>query len=495
MFLPQVDAPFKFASIAFMDKEIVAMRQKKAKSSTKKKKAFKDSGIRRDIWTLELSSTEKQLAIMIVSEYRDFLKPLVLIAYWNWERLSQLKANEKVNTLEKLIHKTEDNPHPKYARYFEKAIDNHPSFRKFPSYLRRAAIQDALAIVSSFVTRWELWKRGERKHRHDAPPKLTSMCRSYPALYKGQQIRYNVDFNSIDLKVWSGSDWIWLSNIKVKSHGKNRHKVPGHEIQSPALIANRNKVQLSMPVKIEVNKLPKSDYVCAVDIGINNSATVSIVGKNGTVKARKFINPARDIDRRDQRRMQIKRKSRLTMLVTQQNLRKYFCKGLYRKSSNINEQIAQTVSQQILDFSKPYNVSVIVFEDLSNWKAKSGKKGTLHKQKFHQWCKDRTVTLTIYNFSEFGGTVEKIHAKYTSAFAFDGSGKVKRGKKDYSQATFQNSKRDNADLSASYNIGARYWYAVLTNSKFTKVWEGKSSSHSPRTPVTLASLWGFAKAS
>jgi hypothetical protein len=66
MFLPQVDAPFKFASIEFMDKEIVAMRQKKAKSSTKKKKAFKDSGIRSDIWTLELSSTEKQLAIMTV---------------------------------------------------------------------------------------------------------------------------------------------------------------------------------------------------------------------------------------------------------------------------------------------------------------------------------------------------------------------------------------------------------------------------------------------
>lgn len=37
--------------------------------------------------------------------------------------------------------------------------------RKFPSYLRRAAIQDAIGIVSSFVTRWEMWKRGERRHR------------------------------------------------------------------------------------------------------------------------------------------------------------------------------------------------------------------------------------------------------------------------------------------------------------------------------------------
>ena len=222
-----------------------------------------------------------------------------------------------------------------------------------------------------------------------------------------------------------------------------------------------------MSVKIEINTLPKSNFVCAIDLGINNSATASIVGKNGTVKARKFISPARDIDRRDQRRMQIKRKSRLTVLVTKQKLEKGFRKGLYRKSSNINETIAQTVSKQIIDFAKGHNVAVIVFEDLSNWKAKAGRKGTLHKQKFHQWCKDRTVDLTIEKFAELGGTVEKVNAKYTSAYAFDGSGKVKRGKKDYSQATFGNGKRYNADLSATYNIGARYWYAVLTNSPFT----------------------------
>ena len=42
---------------------------------------------------------------------------------------------------------------------------------------------------------------------------------------------------------------------------------------------------------------------------------------------------------------------------------------------------------------------------------------------------------------------------------------------------------------------ARYWYAVITNSKLTKVGFGKSSSRSQRTPVTLASPWGLATAS
>ena len=65
-----------------------------------------------------------------------------------------------------------------------------------------------------------------------------------------------------------------------------------------------------MPVKIKPVKKEDSDYVCSVDLGINNAATCSIVGQDGTVKARKFINPARDMDRRNKRRMMINQKSK-----------------------------------------------------------------------------------------------------------------------------------------------------------------------------------------
>jgi IS605 OrfB family transposase len=139
--------------------------------------------------------------------------------------------------------------------------------------------------------------------------------------------------------------------------------------------------------------------------------------------------------------------------------------------------------------AKEHQATVIVFEDLSNWKAKGGKHGSLQKQRFHQWCKDRIVELATQKFTELGGKIVKVNAKYTSAYAFDGSGLVKRSNKKYSQATFRNGKQYNADLSASYNIAARYWYAVLTNSEFTRVWEGGNSSHTLRTPVTLSSLW------
>lgn len=155
-----------------------------------------------------------------------------------------------------------------------------------------------------------------------------------------------------------------------------------------------------MPVKIQKVDREDSEFVCSVDMGINNAATASIVGRNGTVKARKFINPARDIDRRNQRRMMIQKKSSQTANITKQKLPNGFCRGLYRKSSNINLEISRQVMRGIVEFAKTYNVKVIVFENLSGWKAKAGKKGSLQKQKFHLWCHCKIVELTQQRWSE-----------------------------------------------------------------------------------------------
>ena len=53
--------------------------------------------------------------------------------------------------------------------------------------------------------------------------------------------------------------------------------------------------------------------------------------------------------------------------------------------------------------------------------------------------------------------VSRICAWNTSRLAYDGSGVVIRDWKNHSLCTFQTGKRYNCDLSASYNIGARYF--------------------------------------
>lgn len=469
-----------------------------------------EPSVRTDIWNIKPDKDQSIWLRLTVAEYRLFVKPLVFIAYWNWDTLIQLTAKGKVNQLEKLFNRTKQNPETKYAWYFEKAVKNHSSFLKFPSYLRRAAIQDALGIVSSFATRWEKWKNHSRRRKTDKAPRLTAMCNTYPALYRGNQIQYSDDYSTFNTKVWNGSDWVWSGDIAITKHGKGRFTLPNYEVESPSLIANSKGIRLSMPHKFKRPKLAESDYVIAIDLGINNAATVAAVGKDGTVKDRGFINPARDIDRRDKRRMMIAARAKKTRKITGQDLPKGFCNGLYRKSSNINEAIAQYVSTQIVRFAQKNQTQSIVFEDLKNWKAKAGKRKSLQKQRFHNWCKDRIVELTKQKAAELGIKVVTVNAKNTSKYAFDGSGRLKRDNQNYALATFSTGKKYDADLSASYNIGARYWYKVLTKSKHDRVWEisespiavesqkalaaklGRSSQHTLRLPVTLSSLWKLA---
>ncbi|MEA5504309.1 hypothetical protein VB735_14535 [Halotia wernerae UHCC 0503] len=103
------------------------------------------------------------------------------------------------------------------------------------------------------------------------------------------------------------------------------------------------------------------------------------------------------------------------------------------------------------------------------------------------------MELTQQRWTELGGKVVFVNPKYTSAYAFDGSGKVRRSKINYSLAVFKNGKQYNADLSASYNIGARYWYAVIMGDKtFSRVFVGKSPNGTLRTPVTLGTLRSLA---
>ncbi len=471
---------------------LLEMRRSKAKKRTKRKKRKNEPLIRTDVWQLKATSAQKKLLQLTIIQYRKFLFPVVIIVNAHWTHLITLTDKEKVNWVEKAVHLTSKNPNPKY-RYYQKVIDKYPSFRKFPSYLRRAAIAEALGIVSSFQTRYQEWQSGVRKHRQVRPPSLTAMCRSYPALYKGQQIKYNENYQSVDLKVWNGSDWVWLTGIPIKRHGLNRHLILGNELKSPALVVNKKTCQLSMPVKIKPVKKEDSDYVCSVDLGINNAATCSIVGKDGTVKARKFINPARDIDRRNRRRMMITKKSKQTHQKTGEKFPKGFCRGLYRKSNHINLEISRKVARQIIEFAQLHKVKVIVIENLAGWKAKAGKKSPLMRQKFHLWCHQKIVEILSNRWTELGGNVQTINPKYTSAYAFDGSGKVKRNKKNYSLCVLPNGKQYNADLSASYNIGARYWYSVLVGDKyFSRVFVSQSSTNTLRTPVCLETLRSLA---
>lgn len=429
--------------------------------------------IRTDKWPLQTNPASRQMVAATIAEYRQFCRALSVVVMANWPALNA--SPSFAAAVERLIHPTTINPSPRH-RYFSQR------FYKFPSYLRRAAIEFVKGQVSSFLTRYDQWQAGDRKHRHSRPPRFSAEVGCYPALYRGQLFKLNDTFGVASLKLWDGREWLW-HDIPIQAVRK-RHLTG--EIKSPMLVLAGSQCHLSVPISVTPQRLPSADRVCAVDVGINSLAVASIVSSNGTVAARRFIRPSADIDRRDKRATLIRRKARKTA-----KLSKGFCRGLYRKARHINEQIAQLASRQLVDFALANQADVIVLENLKHWRPSAGRKRSSLKQKFHLWLHRRLAELITAKFKEAGGAVATVYARGTSAWAFDGSGKVKRDPKQYELATFANGKRYNADLNASYNIGARYWAQKLKliRRKDEQLPEDKSSTGKPRTPVTLSTLW------
>ena len=430
--------------------------------------------VRTDKWQIVATQKQKELLQNTVSEYRRLVRCLVGVVNTHWSTIGLLDAKSQIPAIEKLVHQTAKNPSPLY-QYFNRR------FFKFPSYYRRGAIQFAVGQVSSFNTRYRDWQSGIRNRFDALPPRLNADCGTYPPLYKGQCIKLSRDLNSAAIKVFSGTDWIWTT-VGITGH-RERHLNQSNKRKSPYLIVNGKGCHLSVPFQINIPKLKDTKSVLSVDLGINTTATVSVVNLDGTVSHREFIHPGRDIDRRDQRLQRISKKASLTG-----KLQRGFTRGLYRKAGNINREIGQKVSARLVKTAKLTDVKYIVFEHLKGWRPRGGKKRSTLKQRFHNWLHRRIVNLTEMKWSELGGKVVFVNPRGTSSYAYDGSGKLKRSSSNYELAVFASGKKYNCDLSASYNIGARF-ILKLCGGNSPEVGQGQNSCPSPRSRGTLSMLW------
>jgi len=432
---------------------------------------------RSDDWKLDHSN---QLPVILntLQIYRDFVQCLVGIVYANWADIGKISnSNYRQTFVEKLIHSTKNNK-AKYS-IFDKR------FYKFPSYFRRAAISAAIGVVSSFVSRYNKWQGGIRRWKDEKPPKLTAKTNLFPSLYSYNCILYYEE--SVEIKVFKDNDWKWIS-LPILKKGKRHLK---HKALAPFLIVRGQKVFLSVPFNIIVTKenAPdlQKDPVACFDLGINHGAVGSILHSNGTVTARQFIDRAADIDRRDRRLSLIRSKAKKSM-GKKGKLTEGFCRGLYRKSTNINREIAQRLANEIVEFALAHGASVIVFEHLKGFRPRGGRKGSTLRQRFHGWLHRRVVQLVENKMEELGKRVYFVDPRGTSKYAYDGSGEVKRDKKNYSIARFPNGKEYHSDLSSSYNIGARYFHTLMFRERH-KSRRDRKSLLGPRMPVTLSSLW------
>ena len=126
-----------------------------------------------------------------------------------------------------------------------------------------------------------------------------------------------------------------------------------------------------------------------------------------------------------------------------------------------NEELSKKTAAAIVRFAQEGSADVIVFENLDMQGKIRGKR----KMRLHIWKKRGVQKICMHMAHRKGIRVSRVCAWKTSALAYDGSGKVERDPGNHSLCTFGNGKRYNCDLSASYNIGARYFIRELTTYK------------------------------
>ena len=374
--------------------------------------------------------------------YRKSLRVLIPIINDGWDSISECRyVNQKYNLIEKWIHNTRTN---------QALFDFDEQFPKFPTYLRRSAIAKALGIVSSYRSNLENWERGGKGQA----PKLSLTHFTYPAYYKGNLFRNFDPINqTIELKVFKNNDWVYeVYQLKTSDCTYYQTYLTGKKQNVPIIQKKGRRFYATFSYEEETTLIPEESIgkICAVDLGLGTDATCSIMDKDGTVYARKSISFSKEHDRLHTQLGRIKR-----------NQKQGSChnKTLWRKVAGISQDIADKTAKAIFEFGNEHGVDAFVLEHLDF-------KGKNTVKRAHFWRYKRIYKVLCHKAHQHGLRIARVNARNTSRLAFDGSGWSKRGREitpdtPYVIIQFTTGQIYNADLNASYNIGARYFIKHL----------------------------------
>ena len=405
-----------------------------------------------------------------VKIYRQAVGFLIGVGLEEWGILKEIeKPLEKQRAVEYAIHHTKTNPCPKY--------DFDSRFCKFPSYLRRAAINEAIGKVSSYKSNYANWQ--EKPQGKEPGKPIAGYC--YPAMYRDNCFVRTGTY-TVRLKVWIRNTWDWL-NVQLRKSDVDyiQHHCATRKECVPTLRRRGKNWYLDFAfeenVKLE-NKPVGQQTIIGVDLGINNACTCSAMISDGTVIGRKILKLPREKDSLNHKLNKIKKAQQHGAKRTPR---------LWAKAKGVNLDIAHKTAQFIADVATLYSADVIVFEHLDT----QGKKRGSKKQRLHHWRAQAVQRIVADKAHRDVVRIRRVCAWNTSKLAFDGSGEVERDECNYSMCTFKTGKRYHCDLSASYNIGARYFIREVLKSLPAKVRlevQAKVPEVSKRTTCTLSTL-------
>ena len=342
--------------------------------------------------------------------------------------------------------------------------------------------------MSSYKSNLKNWENSDTHTRGRIPgePKAGFI---YPCFYRYGQYVQTGDY-SAKIKIFVRNTWDWLdvalrrTDIDyITHHCKDRKQC------APTLQKRGKEWFLDFPFE-EISELTEvsveNQRIAAVDLGINNPATISIMDADGTILGREFLKLTREQDCLEHAMNRIKK-------AQQHNARRM--PRLWSRAKGINDNISTKTANFIIEIAAKYHVDVIVFEHLDL----TGKKKGSKRQKLHHWRAQYVQAMVTNKAHRLHMRVSRVNAWNTSRLAYDGSGKVERGtyiqngvtKYNYSICSFENGKQYHCDLNATYNIGARYFIRErlksLTGTARLSI-EAKVPQCGKRSTCTLSTL-------
>ena len=288
------------------------------------------------------------------------------------------------------------------------------------------------------------------------------------------------------LKVFTRNTWDWITvQLKKSDMDYITRRCASRKMCAPTLQKRGREWFLDFPFEEDV-KLTDTDIasqtIIAVDLGVNNAATICAMRSDGTILGRHFLRLPKEYDSLTHSINRIKKA---------QQHGNYKTPRLWAKAKGINKDIASKTANFIVNTAIYYSADVIVFEHLDLAHKKRGSK----KQKLHMWRSQYVQSMVENKAHRLTMRISRICAWGTSRLAFDGSGVVSRGKdagfSSYSMCKFQNGKVYNCDLSASYNIGSRYFVREILKSLPARerlALEAKVPQAARRSTCTLSTL-------
>ena len=376
-----------------------------------------------------------------VSIYRNVVDYLIDVCVENWNTISVINGKlPRKSFVEELIHKTKDNPCPVYGDFDTK-------FYKLPSYFRRCAISEAIGKVTSYMSNLANWNESPVGKK----PSVPKAGYIYPSMYRTDMYRQTGKYTA-QIKVYVRNTWDWITVELRKSDIDYIERHCGMRKKCVPTLQKRGREWfLDFPfeenVKLDKNDIRKQTII-AVDLGINTAATISVMNSDGTIHGRHFCKLKAETDHLYHSVNRIKK-------AQQHGNRK--TPRLWAKVKGINHDIAVKTAEYIINIAVLYNADTIVFEHLD----KKGKVRGSKKQRLKLWRSQEVQNIVANKAHRLGMHISRINAWNTSRLAYDGSGYVMRGKyggfNTYELCKFSSGKTYNCDLSASYNIGARYF--------------------------------------